>query len=178
MSIRNRAGLKGFAKLHGRLRLLEQRYNPKNENLHFTGIEYGDADLYPQLLSLAGDALNTVKRDHANFDEMFWYDLFLLVSAAAHRVRADKADRYIPEVLVNKLIVILIRIAAYTTIEELDITKRNYEALANTLLAFYNKDRVRFIPRQAQSSPQAVKRLVKHAVGRVKELRTEPIAAE
>ena len=93
-----RTVLKDFARLRSRLKLIERRYNPKNENLHFECFAHGDADLYPQLLSLASDGLKTVKRHRVYFanrpffsDGLFWYDLFLAISAAAHQVRADKA---------------------------------------------------------------------------------------
>src|SRR5688572_29229381 len=108
---------KDFAGLHSRLKLIERRYNPKDENLHFACFDHGDADLYPQLLSLAADGLKAVKRRHAYFvnhdlyaDGMFWYNLFLAISAAAHRVRADKAQRYIPDALVNELMIVLVQI--------------------------------------------------------------------
>ena len=171
--------MKDFARLRSRLKLIERRYNPKDENLHFACFSHGDADLYPELLSLAVAGLKTVKRRHAYFanhalyaDGMFWYDLFLAISAASHRVRADNAQRYIPEELVNKLTSVLVQIARYTTIEDLDITSRNYEALANTLLTFYSNDRIRAIRKEVKPLPAPAKRLIKEVIRRVEELRT------
>jgi hypothetical protein len=168
-----------FASLDERLARLQKRYTCTAAEMGRILFGYGDADLYPQLVSIAAEALKAVRRHHAYFadhnlyeDGMFWYELFLTISAAAHRVRADKAERYIPESVINKLVVIVIRIARYTTIEELDITKRNYEALGNTLLTFYSEERIRFMRKQAKSSRLAVKRLVKEAIAHVKELRS------
>jgi hypothetical protein len=174
-----RTVLKDFRTLRSQLRLIQGRYNAKDENLHFACFDHADADLYPQLLSLAVDGLRTVRRHKVYFanhpffsDGLFWYDLFLAISAAAHRVRADKAQRYIPEALVNKLIIVLVQIARYTTVEDGDITKRNYEALGNTLLAFYTNDRIQVVRQQARTLPAQAKRLVNDAIRRVKELRT------
>lgn len=170
--------LKNFTKLRSRLKLIERRYNPDDKNLHFECFAYGDVDLYPQLLSLATDGLKAARRHHAYFenrslypDEMFWYDLFLAISAAANKVRTDKAQPYIPKTFVDQLLVCLVQIARYSTINGGDITLRNHEALGNTLLAFYSNDRVRVVRREAASLPAPVKRLVKDAIRRVEELR-------
>ena len=82
-----------------------------------------------------------------------------------------QGSRYIPEALVNELIIVLVQIARYTTIEDGDITKRNYEALGNTLLAFYTNNRIRVMRQQARTLPAEAKHLVKDAIRRVKELR-------
>jgi hypothetical protein len=179
MSVNTKTVEGDFASLHGRLARLQKRYGCTIGEIGRILCNRGDADLYPQLVSISADALKVVRRRHAYFakhalyaDGMFWYELFLTISAAPHRVRADKAEKYIPESVLNKLVVILIRIARYTTIEDLDITERNYEALGNTLLTFYSNDRVRFIRSQAESSPLPVKRLIRRAVRRVKEMRS------
>jgi len=53
--------LKDFARLLRRLKLIERQYNPNDENLHVENFAYGDADLYPSLLSLAADGLKEGK---------------------------------------------------------------------------------------------------------------------
>ena len=42
-------------------------------------------------------------------DGMFWYELFLFISASAERLRLDHAQAYVPAELVDRLILILAR---------------------------------------------------------------------
>jgi hypothetical protein len=167
-----------FSKLRKRLKRMEQRYNPADENLHFACLSIGDADLYPELVSLASDGLREVKRHHTYFarhalydDGMFWYDLFLAISAAANRVRVDMAQTYIPETLVEELMTLLVQITRYAAEHSGDIAKRNYEALANTLLTFYSKERVRLLRREVKMLPESGKNLVRSAVRKVEDIR-------
>ncbi len=102
-----------FAALRRRLAHLQRRYNAAGKNLHFhfEELSFGDADLYPCILSLAEDGLRTLERHRRHFaahalydDGMFWYNLFLMIRAAAARVRLDRAEAYIDEKLVDKLL--------------------------------------------------------------------------
>ena len=136
--------------MHARLLGLQQRYNPNANNLHFDALSHGDADLYPSIVTLADEGLRVVRQHHTFFskhglyaDGMFWYDLILLISAAAGRIEIDHAQAYVPVELIDRLILILARMTRYSTVHGGDITKRNDEALGNTLLAFYNESRIR-----------------------------------
>ena len=138
-----------FAGIHNRLRLLEKKYNPEGENLHFAGIKIPDADLYAAIVSLAKGGLIVVQNHREYFlknslyaDGMFWYDLFLMASSAALGVISNKAQKSIPKTEIRNLIEILVKISDFSTVNGGDITKRNHEALGNTLYAFYSDDMV------------------------------------
>ena len=134
-----------FQELHAELTELERVHNPSEENLHFECLSRADAELYTELLELANGGLQKV-RQHRRFflehdlysDGMFWYDLFLMISAAAVRIHRDKLQATIPTVTVEALTERLVQISEFTLPPNLggDITKRNYEALGNTLWAF------------------------------------------
>ena len=85
-----------FDELHGRLRGLEERFNPKKLNLHFGAPR--DAQVWPGLWTeieeLAREGLNLVNKHRDYFlgrqapaalydDGMFWYDLFLFIGAVS-----------------------------------------------------------------------------------------------
>jgi hypothetical protein len=165
-----------FTSLQARLRRLEQRYNPNNNNLHFDALSHGDADLYPAIVALAEEGLEVVRLHHAYFakhalyaDGMFWYDLFLFISAAAGRIQIDRAQAYVPTKLIDALILILARMTQYSTVNGGDITKRNHEALGNTLLVFYDENRIRAL--QARSKKESMS--IDWTLTRVAEVREE-----
>lgn len=143
---------KDFAPHRTRLKRLEQRYTTRASNLHFDQLTHGDADLYPSILELAKRGLVTLRQHHRFFskhalydDGMFWYDLFVFISAAARRIQADRAQTYVPVAIVDRLIEILARMIRYSNVHPGDIAKRNDEALGNTLLAFYDAKRIRAV---------------------------------
>ena len=139
-----------FQEIHARLRQLEKAHNPQDENLHFVPIVQADASLYVALLQLAREGLAKVRQHRDYFlkhdlydDGMFWYDLFVLISAGGVRVVADKGRSSITPEVINGLTEVLVEISEYTVLGiGGDIIKRNYEALGNTLWAFYSDDLV------------------------------------
>ena len=148
-----------FVELHDRLRVLEKKYNPHDENLHWYPLAQVDRELYDTLLSLAGEGLKTVHRHYDYFsrgslydDGMFWYDLFLMISSAACRAKKDNAQKAVPNELLEKLVEYLVDISEFSTVHGGDITKRNYEALGNTLWAFYSGDLIRFASNRARKN--------------------------
>src|SRR5262249_52804003 len=73
---------------------------------------------------------------------MFWYDLFLLISAAALRMHADRGHHAVPTETATALAETLVEISEFTVPAPLggDITGRNLKALGNTLWAFWSHD--------------------------------------
>ena len=140
-----------FKPLRARLERLERRYNPDQQNLHFEVLPAADGgSAYPALVDLA---MRSVRRRpalalflHGELAVRRWDVLVLTcsfwISAASGRVAADKAQSYIPAKFVDDLLLILVRIGQFSTVNGGDITKRNHEALGNTLLRFYEKRRV------------------------------------
>lgn len=168
-----------FQEIHTRLRQLEKAHNPQDENLHFVPVAQVDANFYVTLLQLAREGLAKVRqhRDyflkHALYDDgMFWYDLFLLISAAGVRVEAGKVRSSITPEAVNGLTEVLVAISEYTVLGVGgDITKRNYEALGNTLLAFYNDDLVTLA--RLKGREVGVGKFVAEAISRVQKCRND-----
>ncbi len=145
-----------FSELHSRLRRLEKVYNPEGKNLIFYPLSKAHAELYSALLSLSRQGLDAVHRrrdyflQHVLYDDgMFWDDLFEMTSAAALRIMADKGQMTIPGELVRELTEILVEISEYATVDPGDCTKRAYEALGNTLLAFYDKNLIKVVRKKA-----------------------------
>ena len=171
-----------FHKAHSRLRQLEKRYSSPEADLHFEKLARGDADLLPALAELCAEGLSLVESNHAWFashslydDGMFWYDLFLTVSAASLRVGGDHAQAYIPVPLVEQIAVCLIKISPYA--DGGDIATRNYEALGNTLLVFGEAISLSRVRRLAGPMAPATKRFVKMTKDRVGEVLREREAA-
>lgn len=167
-----------FEKIHFRLKQLEKIYNPQNENLHFTALERADTKLYSELLALAQEGLRTVRQHRKYFskhplydDGMFWYCLFLITSSAAARVSTDKIQGDIPSDIVKKLTELLVEISEFSTVHHGDIVKRNYEALANTLCAFYTKDLIDLVREKSSAmDSKAVTDFVNWTIRRVEEI--------
>lgn len=151
-----------FEEIYSRLRRLDKIYNPQGENLHVSALERADAGLYSELLVLAQEGLETIRKHsdyfsrHALYDDgMFWYNFLLMTSSAASRVSIDKTQRHIPEDAVKKLTEVLVDISEFSTVPPgniaersheasgkigyADIAKRNHEVLGNTLWVFYSK---------------------------------------
>lgn len=168
-----------FVKLRRRLSKIHALYNSPDANLHFAPLKFADADLYPSLVSLAEDGLAAVRPYRAFLsksplydDGMFWYKLFLTISSAAARVSADGAFAYIPSALVDRLLRILIAMSSYT-VSGGDISKRNAEALGNTLLTFYSQKRLRALRQRAAKSTRPVKEFLVSVDKRVADRRSE-----
>jgi hypothetical protein len=167
-----------FEGIHNRLRLLGRKYNSENENLHFTALKCPDAELYSTLVSFARGGLKIVQKHREYFlqnslydDGMFWYDLFLLASSAALGVRNNKAQKSIPETEMRSLAEVLVEISEFSTLNAGDIRKRNYEALGNTLYAFYSEDLINLVRRKGESMGQdSVINFILRTVGRVREI--------
>ncbi len=139
-----------FAVVHSALRQIEKDYNPSGENLHFASLIKADTQLYERVLALAREGLTIVRKHreyfskHALYDDgMFWYDLFLTISAAACKVKHDGIQAAIPQNVVKELTLVLVDISEFSTVHGGDITKRNHEALGNTLWAFNDKALIR-----------------------------------
>lgn len=166
-----------FQEIHARLRQIEKAHNPQGENLHFFPVAQADASLYVDLLQLARKGLAKIRqhRDyflkHALYDDgMFWYDLFLLISAGGVRVKAGKSRSSITPEVINGLTEVLVEISVYTVLGiGGDIIKRNYEALGNTLWAFYSDDLVTLARLKAREV--GVIKFVDEAISGVQKLR-------
>ena len=62
-----------FASLARRLERLKARYHSTSTDLEMILFGRGDAELYPELLSLAADGLKTVRKHHAYFAKYSLY---------------------------------------------------------------------------------------------------------
>jgi len=149
---------RAFAPLHERLRTLERRLNPTKQNLHFGGQLNVVPDDFDELLALASEGLRAVRnedayfRQHALYDDgMFWYDLFLLISAASLHGRTGMA---VPESVLRPLVEVLVDISHYSMRHGGDITKRNHEALGNVLYGFSLPSLQVLARARADQSPQ------------------------
>jgi hypothetical protein len=167
-----------FRAVRARLRKLEARFNPGGANLHFESLARGDDELLPALLALCQDGLELVRTHHAYFskhalydDGMFWYDLFLMVSAASLKVAQDTAEAYIPKAVVRDLVTCLLAINRYTAANGGDITKRNSEALGNTLVVFYTEDLVQRVRKRAGTAPVALRECLNWTLKQVEAVR-------
>ncbi len=102
---------------------------------------------------------------------MFWYDLLLLISAAARGV-LTKAFERIPLILAKRLAVIVTDLSEYTVLGG-DMTLRNRETLANLLLAFPSDSlRVLLLGRGKQLDNQAVMQFLQHVFAEVQKVQS------
>lgn len=167
-----------FRPLLARLRRLEHAYNPENQNLHWDVVVNADRKLFERLERLAREGLRKVRKHHAYFlshdlydDGMFWYDLLLLISAAARGV-LTKAFERIPLILAKRLAVIVTDLSEYTVLGG-DMTLRNRETLANLLLAFPSDSlRVLLLGRGKQLDNQAVMQFLQHVFAEVQKVQS------
>lgn len=170
-----------FNKIHRKLKNIGKKYNPNDDNLHFDCLQEPDIDLFKEVLSLSRTGLKTVERYEDFFssaslyaDGMFWYDLFLMISAASRGIMDKETKNEIPQELIHDLADILIQISRYSQVNPGDITIRNHEALGNTLLAFYSKDIIKFIRKKKNTIDSgAVKDFISWTLKRVEEVKKE-----
>lgn len=149
-----------FREMNTQLRLLEKKYNPEGKNLHFEAIPKTDEELFDSLQQLSVKAIEIVKKDGHRYSNKtayadvmfdFWYDFFLIISAASSRViESANADDF-PQDVIYRIVADLIDISEFSTIVLGDLYKRNYEALGNTLIAFYNKDLIASVQKKRDS---------------------------
>lgn len=138
-----------FKPLHRRLKKMMGRYNPDHRNLEMDPLTQVDDELYPAFLDLAEAGWRAV-RNHRCFllrhslyaDEMFWYRLFTAIRAAGDRVLEDPSMIRVRSQVIDRLLLVMSRITRYSAHNGGDITKRNAEALATTLLAFFTEERL------------------------------------
>jgi len=151
-----------FEEMHTQLRKLKKKYNPEGKNLHFASeaIPKVDQKLFDNLIQLSGKAIEIIKdeQDHysnktpyANSLFDFWYNYFLILSSASIRVtESANSDDFLQETIYG-LIEHLIDISEFSIVVLGDLYERNYEALGNTLLAFYNDDLINFVKSKRKS---------------------------
>jgi hypothetical protein len=148
--------LTDFKALHDALRKMMDVHNASDGDLHFEALDKADSEIYNEIVTLAYDGLKAVRQHADHFatkalydDGMFWYDLFLAVSAAARRVKEDKSQGAIPANVIEVLGEILVDVSEFSTVHAGDITKRSAEALHSTVCTFYSKALVRHLRARA-----------------------------
>ena len=105
---------------------------------------------------------------------MFWYDLPLLISSVANKVRALNIQPKISSQMIESLADILIEMSVYSTAHGGDITKRNFEALGDLVLCFHSPSFVTLVRKYAgaYNNPR-VKRFIQSILKRVAECRRD-----
>ena len=149
-----------------RVNLLLGFYNPDELNLHFENIEYADAALFEALLSIGQDAWKVIQVNQTRETSYWFYDFFQLVARGSVRVLIDDFQKYISEDVIVRLALLLCEISQMTSKDEFggDITSRNYEALANLLLAFRDIRKTVMIRAKQLNNQQVInyaKRMIK-----------------
>jgi hypothetical protein len=165
--------------LKSRLKLLEQVYNPHDVNLHFEQTASADAALYEGLLAIARETWEVTRqvwspdqRSHSGKVFYLWYDLFLLASSAASRVSHDHTQKTISDDVMRRLVGVLIEASEWSTDCGGDIITRNYEALGNTVMAFYSKELLSLVRRKARDiGTRRVKNFVQWTIRRIAEVK-------
>ncbi len=144
-----------FRPLCDQIKSIEKIYNPNNENLHFSQLLKADDALFDKLYILAQEGLSKVKLHHKFFirgrlysDCMFWYSLCVLIGSAAVTAKSKKIS--VKKDVIIGIVKILVNISRYATATGGDMWKRNHEALAETLFAFYDDDLVETIIKQSE----------------------------
>ncbi|MGB2964357.1 MAG: hypothetical protein WBB69_10270 [Anaerolineales bacterium] len=127
-----------LSNLSDQVDLIEKAYNPDRLNLHFYDLASWDVPLFEELLSIGKQAWQIIKNYKSRETAYWFYDFFLLLSRASLSVLSDKAQDLISKEMIERLVFLLVDLSQITTVEEHlgDITKRNYEALGNMILAF------------------------------------------
>lgn len=136
--------------LRERLKRLEGRFNPEGLNLHFGAPKGAHVcpGLWAGISELAREGLGRIEEHREYFlkakapsamydDGMYWYDLFLFIGAVsiAQANYGDEIEE--PDPAISRSVAeSLIAISEYTAVVPGDISKRNWEALANFLIAF------------------------------------------
>jgi hypothetical protein len=155
-------------KLKSRIDLIEKLYNPDGLNLHFDNLTHADCVLFEALLLIGKEALDiqlsmykeALDQHHYvdySYDGYWFYDLFQLISRGSYRLLIDGGQSSISLMIVERLVVFLVEAAQITTMIEGDITKRNIEALANLLLAFYDHKKLLDIARTTANNLNEIK---------------------
>ena len=157
-----------------RVDLIEKSYNPDHLNLHFENLVRADSILFEALLSIGLDAWNVIKINQS-WETSFWfYDFFLLISRASVKILNDNTQKYISKDVIVRLALLLIEISQISTTRENegDITKRNFEALANLLLAFNNFSNLKkiVITRAKEMNNQKVINFAKGTIDAIREI--------
>jgi len=172
-----------FQNLHARLGNLERTYNPSGGDLHSCILESVDADLYNELLAIAQEGLSEVRQHRELYhdrglyeDGTFWYDLCLIVTAAALTAAEDRMQESIPRDVVTNLVETLVGLAEHsTTIGTGEMCRRNQEALGNTLYAFHDERLVKLVQVKAEiSDSETVTGFIDQTVELVEKALAEP----
>jgi hypothetical protein len=133
--------------LQERVHLVKISYNPDNLDLHFDFPSRADSTLFEALFYIGQEAWNIVENNQSWKTAYWFYDFFLLISSASVKILHDRTQEYFPKEIINRIVILLVDTLQMTTTEEYsgDITKRNYEALSNLMLAFKNYPDLRTI---------------------------------
>jgi hypothetical protein len=165
-----------FVQLRKLMNSVEKEYNPDGKNLHFEQLAQGDDYLFDKLLKLSSVGLQTVRKHHDFFikgrlysDNMYWYDLCLLISAASG---IGNTLTYVPKNSLEGIVKNLVEISEYATATGGDMWKRNHEALGNILIAFYDEALIKMAINQSKLvGLNRVKDFVKDTISSVEEVR-------
>ena len=172
---------KDLDNLQERVRSIEKSYNPDDLNLHFDIPARADSALFEDLYSVGREAWNIIQINQSWETSYWFYDFFLLISSASIKILNDKTQKYYSNDVIERLAFLLIEISQMTTKIEFqgDIKKRNYEALANLLLAFNNFSNLRniVIKMAGEMNNQNVNDFVKWAIETVREIENKGTAS-
>lgn len=134
-----------FKPLRDKLKLIEGKYNPNGDDLHFTHLRNPDDELFEKILILAQSGLELVNKNSEYFnnhdlydDGMFWYQVLLIVSAASAAYQPQRILSNPLNPTIQDILFILVDLLRYTSRQYKDITKRNVEAIESTIYTFYN----------------------------------------
>lgn len=160
-----------------KLKEIEREYNPKDDNLHFSRIENPDRKLFELLLEISKEGINIVRRYRNSFlkyglwfADIFWYDLFLLISASSINLKKNLELQRSLQDNIKELVVILVNISEYSTSVNGDMFKRNQEALGNLIIACYCKDLIELALNKSSELNDKVKEFVEWTVDRVESI--------
>lgn len=166
-------------RLHRDLERLERRYNPTKTNLHFCPLDHVDADLYPSLAALARRGVAAEcrrRRHHARWpgDHDFWYDLFLMVSAAAGTFDPKQHAAFVHRRDLHALVDALVDAAEFTLAwAPGDVWKRHHEALGDTLLFIRDDGLVNRVRARARRRAEGVRQFATFTIARAEQVRLE-----
>jgi hypothetical protein len=173
-----------FRDLKARLAALVRTGDPTDENLHFAAFRTVNESILAELTRLAHEGRSRVD-DHQEYflrhalydDGMFWYELFLAISAAVLSYESSTGDR-LQARQVEALLIELVLISRYATVHGGDITKRNHEALGNLLLAAYDESLVNLVRGKVRSLDEdRVAQFINQTLDRVDAIRQEKRSA-
>jgi hypothetical protein len=169
-----------FAGMQTELRLIENIYNPEGKNLHFELLTNVDSELLEKLLCLSNQAIAIVKNDAHRYSRntsyshdmfYFWYDYFLIINALSKRVMDSVSTNMLPIEIIKGLVDNLIEISEFSTIVLGDLYIRNYEALGNSLVAFYSSELMVYVKSKKDSiTSESVTCFLEGTIKRVDEI--------